>query len=60
MARLKATKPKDTVSAFRVSLVTLRRAAKAARALKLTRNGFIVAAVREKADAVLGAKASAA
>lgn len=59
MRRPKA-KPKDIVSAVRVPLITLRRAAKAARTVKLTRNGFIVAAMREKADAILGAKATAA
>jgi uncharacterized protein (DUF1778 family) len=59
MAQTKATKPKDTVSAFRVPLATLRRAEKAARQLKLTRNGFIVAAVREKADKILGAQSAA-
>lgn len=59
MARPKATKPKDTVSAFRVPLVTLRRAEKAARALKLTRNGFIVAAVREKTAKTIGAESAA-
>ena len=53
------TKPKDIVSAVRVPLVTLGRAAKAARRVKLTRNGFIVAAMREKADAILGAQTAA-
>ena len=59
MHRPKA-KPKDIVSAVRVPIVTLRRAAKAARSVKLTRNGFIVAAMKEKADAILGSAASAA
>jgi len=59
MRRLKA-KPKDIVSAVRVPLVTLHRAAKAARLVKLTRNGFIVASMREKADAILGEKTTAA
>ena len=59
MPARKIKRPKDTVSAVRVPLVTLRRAAKAARSVKLTRNGFIVAAMREKADAILGAQTAA-
>lgn len=53
-------KPKDIVSAVRLHRVTLARAAKAARILKLSRNGFIVAAIRDKTDATLGPGASAA
>ena len=49
----KSKPPKDAIKAVRVPLATLRRAEKAARVLKLTRNGFIVAAMREKSDATL-------
>lgn len=53
MAASKSKTPKDAIKAVRVPLETLRRAEKAARVAKLTRNGFIVAAMREKADAIL-------
>lgn len=60
MKRPKAKPVKDVVTAVRVHRVELRRAAKAARMLKLTRNGFIVLAMREKSEATIGASASAA
>ena len=51
----KIKRPKDAIKAVRVPLVDLRRAEKAARLLKLTRNGFIVAAMRKLSDATLAA-----
>ncbi|MBW7935548.1 MAG: hypothetical protein H3C62_18460 [Gemmatimonadaceae bacterium] len=53
----KSKRPKDAFYTIRVPLEVKRRAARAARRLKITRNGFTVAAMREKADAVLGAAA---
>jgi uncharacterized protein (DUF1778 family) len=53
MSEPKSKRPKDALSSVRVPLVVMRRVARAAKALKLTRNGFMVAAMREKAAAVL-------
>lgn len=53
----KSKRPKDAIKAVRVPLDTLRRAEKAARLLKLTRNGFIVTAMRKLSDATLSAAA---
>lgn len=53
MPTQKIKRPKDTIKAVRVPLVDLRRAEKAARVLKLTRNGFIVTAMRKLSDATL-------
>lgn len=50
---------KDALHSIRVPMSVFRRAQKAARLMKLTRNGFIVASMREKADAVLGAQSAA-
>ena len=55
----KSKRPTDAIKAIRVPLVVLRRAEKAARKTGLTRNGFIVQAMKERADAVLGAAQSA-
>lgn len=49
----KIKRPKDTIKAVRVPLIDLRRAEKAARVLKLTRNGFIVAAMRKLSESTL-------
>lgn len=53
MSAPKSKRPKDAIKAVRVPLVDLRRAEKAARVLKLTRNGFIVAAMRKLSDDTL-------
>ena len=55
----KHKRPKDALHSIRVPLTVFRRAQKAARVLKLTRNGFIVASMREKADAILGRQSAA-
>ncbi len=53
MPSLRSKRPKDTVSSVRVGVPVLKKAGRAARKLRITRNAFIVRAMEEKADAVL-------
>jgi uncharacterized protein (DUF1778 family) len=52
-------KPKDKITSLRAHRLLLRRVDQAAKNLKLTRNGFIVIAMSEKADHVLNVMALA-
>ena len=57
MAATKSKREKDAIRGVRMPLSTLRRADKAAKVLGIKRNRFIVRAMTEKADAVLGVAA---